>query len=603
MSEADAETNHWAILIGVNFYQKEPLKGCVRDVELMKFCLENYLNTGSKRPRIVTLTATTPENPDSCYPIETPDSWPTYGNVTSSLENTTAQANPGDFVYIHYSGHGTKEPSEGSNNNQNSGDLALVLFDLAKGSCYLKGRDLANRLNDMVKKGLLVTLVLDCCFSGSVVRHSSPHNNGIRTIPYDAAIDAAYPREPHGYPSHWVGSSLRDATLPEWLINPDRIESGKAAGKKHGALSFFLAFTLLSLWKGGTEITHQSLYRHLRVQFHVNWPTQTPMRYGNKQLSFFGKPRPGLDAAFIPVLKISEHNRLQLGAGHAHGVYESDEFAVYPFDSPDDASIEMRNDFLKFKVETVRGLTSDLVGIEPISNMHETRHGWKARLLTSLSSRKVPVRLLPTVGDRTQWIAAMEQRRFLALSTEDVEEQPCRNITCLPTIPSCGREALNHVVDILEHLATFKYFEGIDNRIPNVPFEDSFKLHLADEDARDLGETGMIDAKEEDVLSLTVENLGDHSLYVAIFDLGPEWQIDSLLCQAGGGGFTVVPPKRGSCSSKEEVKWSMSVPESLKRQGVYYCDDVLKVFVTSRPSWFAPMLLPKVSVSDRESGG
>ena len=329
MSQVDAETNQWAILIGVNFYKGMPLKGCVRDVELMKqwFGYNHYIGSEA---RIVTLTATTPDNPDSCYPTETPDSWPTYENVTSSLKNTTAQAKPGASVYIHFSGYGvrTEDPSASSNRNQNSGDIALVLFDTARGCSYLLGQELANRLNDMVKKGLLVTLVLDCGFSGSAVPHGSP---------YDDSIGAISSR-----------SSLRDArTLPEWLINPDGYTILTACGpheqaanitlsdgEKTGAFSYLLVSALHSFSKSGTEITHQSLYQRLCDQFHANWPRQTPMCYGNKHLPVFGKPRPSLDAAFNPVSEISKHNRLQPGAGYTHSVREGDEFAIYSFDSP-----------------------------------------------------------------------------------------------------------------------------------------------------------------------------------------------------------------------------------------------------------------------------
>lgn len=629
MSEVGAMTDHWAILIGISFYKERPLKGCVRDVELLK----DYLEKGSTPVRIVTLTATAPENSDSCHPTEKPDSWPTYDNVASCLEKTAAQAKPGDFVYIHYSGHGTQTEgtSEYSNSNQNTGDLALVLFDLAKGSRYLPGQKLASMLNNMVKKGLLVTLVLDCCFSGSVVRHHSLYDAGIRTIRYDAAIDAAYPWEPDNYPSNQVGSSLRDACIvPKWLIDPDGYsilsacapheeahELTLAGGKnKHGALSFFLAYALHSLRKSGTEITLLSLYRHLCIQFHVHWPKQTPMHYGNIDLSFFGKLRSGLDTTFIPVFRTNGDARLKLAAGQAHGVCQGDEFAVYPFNSSEGVEIKTRNDSLKVMVDTARGLTSDLVGIEPLSKIDMIKTGWKARPLTFLSSWKVPIRLMATVGDQAQWISATKQRRFVALATEDVGSQLClfnitlnerneyeilngcyQKITSLPAIPSDRNGSLNHVIDILEHLATFKYFEGIDNRVPKMSFEHSFKLHLGNEGRRDLGEEGIIDVKHEDVLCLTVENLGEKPLYVAIFNLGPEWQIDSLLSQQGGGGFSVVPSKDESYCGKEEIKWRMSVPESLRSKGVYHCEDVLKVFITSKPSSFAPMLLPKVSIS------
>ncbi|PVH92912.1 hypothetical protein DM02DRAFT_677192 [Periconia macrospinosa] len=638
----DAETSHWAILIGVNFHKEKPLQGCVRDVETMKHCLENYLDTGLKPPQIVTLTATCPDNPNATFPTEKPDSWPTYENVISNLEDITARAKPGDFVHIHYSGHGTRlQPDpESSKNDENTESLALVLFDPVEGSRYLFGSDLVNKLNNMVQKGLLLTIVLDCCFSGSVVRHGNLPDASIRTVPYDPNVDAAYPREPVSPPNHTMKPALRDThVLPEWLINPEgytilsacgphqvaeelTIESGKAAGKKNGALSFFLAFTLISLWKSRTQITHQSLYQHLCVQFHVNWPRQTPMRYGNGHLSFFGKPRPGLDASFFPVFRKGEHDQLQLGAGLAHGVCEGDEFAIYPFDSPDDTSLDMRNIPYRLTANNVQSLASDLIGTEPVFRFYQTKPGWKARLLTRLSSCKVPVRLLPTVNDRTQWILSAEHRRFISLHAEDVEERTClfnvtlnngreyeilddsyQSIVSLPAIPSQMQGASRHVTDILEHLAAFTHFKGIDNRTPDASFENSFKLRLADSNGQDLTELGMIEAKEEGVLCLTVENYGNRPIYVAVFDLGPEWQIDNLLSQEGGGGFGVFPPSTGVSSGKEQISWRMSIPQSYKKQGVRQCHDVLKVFVTSRASSFESMLLPKIPLSTTRSDG
>ena len=45
---------YWAVLIGINFYEKNPLKGCVRDVERVK----HYLETGSTLVLIEAFIAT-----------------------------------------------------------------------------------------------------------------------------------------------------------------------------------------------------------------------------------------------------------------------------------------------------------------------------------------------------------------------------------------------------------------------------------------------------------------------------------------------------------------------------------------------------------------
>jgi hypothetical protein len=635
MNEVDAVKNHWAVLIGINFYGKplkdeKPLKGCVRDVESIK----QYLEAGSTPLNVCTFTASEPSDPNSRHPAEKPDSWPTFENVTSSLTKIIAEAKPGDFVYIHYSGHGTRTDATSSEySNKNTGDLALVLFDDVHGSRYLLGLDLAYRLSEMVKKGLFVTLVLDCCFSGSVVRYSDPNGAGIRAIDYDPAVDAAYPQNLDTCPDYQVRSStLRDAhMLPNWLVEPNgytiltacgpyekAYEVEFSGGKKNGALSYFLVRALTSLRKSGGEITHQSLYQHLLVRFHASWPQQNPMRYGNSSFPFFGKLRSGPDMAFVPVFRAKEDNRLCLGAGQAHGVYSGDEYAVYPLESSEDVSSNAEQPSIKVRVDTVRGLTSDLIGIDPASVISRVKTGWKARPLTCLSPRKVLVRLMGYVDNQSQWTEAAEQRRFLHLSPEDVEGQPCLfNVKCnesneyeildasyqriigLPTIRLDRNGALDYVVDLLEHLATFKYIEGIENRIPTASFEDSFRIHFSDGTGNNLGAAGLLDVKHEDQLSLTVQNFSGKPLYVALFNLGPSWQIASLTCEDGGGDYRVVPPKDDtrSHSGKTEIRWAMVVPESFRKQGHYQCEDVMKVFITSKPTSFAPLVLPKIPIS------
>lgn len=92
-------------------------------------------------------------------PTKDPESWPTCRNVTLAVEKITCEAKRGDFVYIHYSGHGTRIRASipFAFSNTSTGDLALVLLGGERGervNC-LKGRTLAGLLNTMVNNGLL----------------------------------------------------------------------------------------------------------------------------------------------------------------------------------------------------------------------------------------------------------------------------------------------------------------------------------------------------------------------------------------------------------------------------------------------------------------
>jgi hypothetical protein len=60
----------------------------------------------------------------------------------------------------------------------------------------------------------------------------------------------------------------------------------------------------------------------------------------------------------------------------------------------------------------------------------------------------------------------------------------------------------------------------------------------------------------------------------------------------------VARPKSGRHSSKEEIKWRMSVPELFKSQG--HCEDVMKAIVTSKSSSFASLGLLRIPFLLRE---
>ncbi|KAF8538860.1 hypothetical protein BDD12DRAFT_840666 [Trichophaea hybrida] len=83
----------------------------------------------------------------------------------------TTEARPGDVVYIHYSGHGAQARTVYPElKGPNSVDEALVPCDIHCGGRYLRDFELAELLDIMVQKGLVVTIVLDSCHSGSASR-------------------------------------------------------------------------------------------------------------------------------------------------------------------------------------------------------------------------------------------------------------------------------------------------------------------------------------------------------------------------------------------------------------------------------------------------
>ena len=190
----------WAILIGINFYTDYPkLEGTINDVTNMTLYLEE---SGRHSLRLSAFTAITSSDPHAISPTEDESVWPTYENITSKLKDITrdfspGDFSPGDFVYFQFSGHDARKPADSAGYaEQDNSDIALVLFNKdelhpSQGSRYLRGLELARLLKDMVKKGLILTIVLDCCHSDSITR--GPISSMIREVDWDDSVDAAYP--------------------------------------------------------------------------------------------------------------------------------------------------------------------------------------------------------------------------------------------------------------------------------------------------------------------------------------------------------------------------------------------------------------------------
>lgn len=107
-----------ALLVGINYPgTKAELKGCINDVKRMRCCLiDRY---GFAEEDIVVLIDT-----DDSYPQ------PTGANVRRAISNLIASAEPGDFLFFQYSGHGTRLPAETGEEDDTGYDECIVPCDM-----------------------------------------------------------------------------------------------------------------------------------------------------------------------------------------------------------------------------------------------------------------------------------------------------------------------------------------------------------------------------------------------------------------------------------------------------------------------------------------
>jgi hypothetical protein len=607
------QPTHHAILIGINDYQNRPLKGCVRDVQKIR----SYLESQSVPINIQTFTAT-PSSDAETGPAEEPSLWPTYSNVTAALRELVARAEPGHCVYLHFSGHGTRKEAVSKFSNETTGDLALVLLDgeHARETRGYGGHQLAMVLNAMVKKGVIVTVVLDCCFAASIYRLDRPNIRFMPLNEIDFVIDDSTPCEMEEDHSGYRDISARS----NWLMDPKGYAILAACGPQEeaseischeevsGALSFFLYRSLIDY---GINQRHKDVFYRLCSNMQADSVDQTPVLRGNKDQEFFGLHTLATKRPVIPVFKSSQGFVLQ--AGYAHGVEKDDDFIIYP-SSVVDRNAGLHDNMISARVGTVGPLTSYLELTNGESSLKEVACVAEPR--TRHSFRQFPIVLSETILKRDEWLAAFDkyslsvhhetERLPFSFRVEvfegqyqilDKDEQKLLN---LPVLKQHGTDP-EDIAAILEHLIRYELVKSLSNESSSEEFQASFDINISNRARNQFSPGQLIHTEESDgkyMFELVVQNNSCRELYLYVFNLGPHWQVEDI----NHNGAELIPPLESGPGFKNRFtkKLRTMVPSEMKARGLFQCDDTLKIFVTSHPTSFDLLELPKIGSSPKK---
>ncbi|MBD2774378.1 caspase family protein [Iningainema sp. BLCCT55] len=389
----------FALLIGIDCYlpntlpdgsSYKSLGGCVRDINHV----ESFLRTKLQVPQahILKLTAS---HTDGIMPLEPPEQLPTYDNIVAKFKQLTDLAQPQDEVYIHYSGHGGRSVTSYPELKGSYGvDESLVPTDIGNSEArYLRDLELAKLLQNMVDKGLVVTLVLDSCHSGGATRERVNDsnirglaNNIIDTTPRPTDSLVASTEE---LIQNWQKltqgqQNTRNVTAASgWLPEPKGYvllaacrdnelarEYPFNGRESNGALTYWL---LDSLEKLGTDSSLKVLHDRILAKVNSQFQQQTPMLQGESdRLIFGGKSTKPQSAILVKKVDVAK-NQVILQIGEAQGVRKGAEFAIYQLGTTDFSQTEKRVALAKvIKVraeESVAEITKILLQEKPGNNL------------------------------------------------------------------------------------------------------------------------------------------------------------------------------------------------------------------------------------------
>ncbi|KAF5579850.1 hypothetical protein FPCIR_10915 [Fusarium pseudocircinatum] len=623
MAQPASQASRWAILVGVKGVhdpnsQNLSTLGAVADV----LAIEKYLMACSSPCQIFTLTNLSGFTDSSVNESRSPID-PTYKNLEKHLRIVINEGRDGDHVYIHYSGHGTARKITDSGKEKKA--LGLVVSQPTDTDPKVfPGTTIRAAINRMVEKGMLVTVVLDCCFSGNVLR-KSPIRSASRYLACDPSMDDSFNME-----NTFISESLRGtgvATEGE-LLDPNGYsiltacgideEAGEVIvdGYNRGALSYFLLDSLNMLQRLRVQVSHHTLHQHLRANFSARYQAQTPRLYGKTGLSFFNEVtrKETSRSAYS-----NDKHELILDAGEIHGVHVDDEYALKEWYRAKTAANRISQTAV---VTSVNDVTSILKMVDDAYQFADNDI-WDATMNTTLSPHRTRMTIDKRVPSATAIMSSSQGIPFLDLVLQGdgvpnlqtssifyvslaeegnykITDFTANKLANFPAINASDKNAVQILVKRLSHIATYRFYQRIENLNPDHDFSQSFSLAI-------LGPSpdpdGIYKIDQKDGFRFKFKNLSNHSRYLAILAFDSFWEISSLFAAKGNSYCLEVPPACSESSGELEIPMALSVVPELIDQGLDHADDILKVFVTSEQTFFHDPVLPPIGSDEFRSHG
>lgn len=358
-SSIQATPNLYALLIGINFYLPnvlpdgtyfKNLHGCVRDINGVEDFLKSQLELSDER--IIKLTSS---DGGGSVPAEAPELWPTKQNIVAAFERLAEVCQPGDQVYIHYSGHGGRVRTPPKFQELKGGDgydEVLVPADICNTEDrYLRDFELAQLLRQLVERELRVTVVLDSCHSGGATRGTgalTPQGDGAVGVRAIGTVDAVFPPTEYAVASDaelaatWQtlshGSTRALEVGSGWLEPKGYVllaacrasefahEYSFDGNGKNGVLTYWL---LDALREFEGRPTFRMAYDRALAHIHSQFPDQTPQLQGERDRVIFGGELTQTEVAAVVLSVDPGQQGLGLNAGQAQGITPGTRFAIY----------------------------------------------------------------------------------------------------------------------------------------------------------------------------------------------------------------------------------------------------------------------------------
>ncbi|MBE9008647.1 caspase family protein [Pseudanabaenaceae cyanobacterium LEGE 13415] len=320
----------YALLVGIDEYSDpvRPLMGCVNDVTAIKDYLEGRV-----------------EEVDHLHIQTLFNQQATYQAIVEGFRSHLRQAKKDDVVLFYYAGHGSQEqtPKEFWAIEPDHLHETLVCYDSrSPNGKDLADKELAKLIAEVAENNPQITIVLDCCHSGSgtrdinsdVVVRQAPADSRVRSLDQflfsQSEIERLTSTTGWTMPSgkHVVLSACRDSEpAKEVWIN----------GQRRGAFSYYLQDTLK---QANGSLTIRELFKRTHALVSNKNSAQSPQLEATVPSELEQPFLGGAIAERATYFTVSYHEQEQwiIDAGAIHGIPqpsagETMSLALFPFEA------------------------------------------------------------------------------------------------------------------------------------------------------------------------------------------------------------------------------------------------------------------------------
>lgn len=245
----------------------------------------------------------------------------TRQNILNNINALLNKSNPGDIAFIYYAGHGSQIVNSKSKEEDKLDETIVPSDTWKQDTADIRDKELARIFNSFLDKGVKLTVIFDCCHSGSIARgdvvYAQPVTRYMKGSDFDVK-DGSNPPDPVENKS---GDFLLIAASQDWQTAAEQTENNVP----HGAFTIAL---LNALNQHSPKTPVENLFLSAQEVIKANGKVQVPVITASperKRQNLFGIDNKELKDELLIAVHPEKNGIIKIDGGFAIGLSAGNE--------------------------------------------------------------------------------------------------------------------------------------------------------------------------------------------------------------------------------------------------------------------------------------